>query len=193
MLHYQPKVDLTQRRDHRRRGAAALAASGARHAAAAEVHSAGRGDRPDRADRPLGAAHGVRAGHGLAARGLAGRSRWRSTCRRGSSSTRTCCATSRRRWRRAGMPPKLLQLEITESMVMQNVERGDPHARRDPGARRAACDRRFRHRLFVDVADEAVSDRHHQDRPLVRARPRGEQGGPRDRHRDHHAWARRSA
>jgi diguanylate cyclase (GGDEF)-like protein len=32
------------------------------------------------------------------------------------------------------------------------------------------CDRRFRNRLLVDVADETIPDRHDQDRPLVRAR-----------------------
>ncbi len=46
----------------------------------------------------------------------------------------------------------------------------DQGARRDPEPRHPACDRRFRNRLFVDVADEAVSDRHHQDRPFLRSR-----------------------
>ena len=58
------------RPDHRRRGAAALEASGTRHAAAGAVHSACRGDRADRADRPLGAEGSLRAEHGLAAPGL---------------------------------------------------------------------------------------------------------------------------
>ena len=44
-------------------------------------------------------------------------------------------------------------------------------AGRDPEPRRPPGDRRFRDRIFVDVADEAVSDRHHQDRPLLRSRP----------------------
>ena len=71
----------------------------------------------------------------------------------------------------SGMSPVLLQLEVTESMVMRNVAAGDPGARCDPEPRHPPCDRRFRDRLLVDVADEAVSDRYHQDRPFVRARP----------------------
>ena len=85
----------------------------------------------------------------------------------------------------SGMSPVLLQLEVTESMVMRNVARADPRAGCDPEPRHSPCDRRFRHRLFVDVADEAVPDRHHQDRPLLRARPRRGSRRPGDRAGDH--------
>ena len=70
----------------------------------------------------------------------------------------------------SGMPAVLLQLEVTESMVMRNVSRAVEAAGRHPEPRHSSCDRRFRNRLFVDVPDEAVSDRHHQDRPLLRSR-----------------------
>ena len=85
----------------------------------------------------------------------------------------------------SGMSPALLQLEVTESMVMRNVSRAVEGAGRDPEPRHSPCDRRFRNRLFVDVADEAVSDRHHQDRPFVRPRPGRRHRGPGDRPGDH--------
>ena len=66
---------------------------------------------------------GLRAEHDLATRRPAGRSRWRSTFRRASSSTNACCRTSMTALAVSGMPPHLLQLEVTESMVMQNVAR----------------------------------------------------------------------
>ena len=50
-LYYQPLIDLADGPDHRLRGAAALAASRARHGTAERIHSARRGDRLDRADR----------------------------------------------------------------------------------------------------------------------------------------------
>ena len=99
------------RADHRRRGAAALAASGSRHGVADAVHSAGRGDRADRADRPLGAEGSLRAEHGLAApRPAAGvdggqsvaapvrRSASAARRRRGAgapAACRRCCCSSR--------------------------------------------------------------------------------------------------
>ncbi len=55
------------RADHRGRGAVALDSSRTRRSAAGPVHSARRGDRPDRSDRALGAQGGLRAKHGLAA------------------------------------------------------------------------------------------------------------------------------
>ena len=66
----------------------------------------------------------------------------------------------------------------------QRVAR-DQDSRRDPEPRHPACDRRFRHRLFVDVADEAVPDRHHQDRPVLHSRPAGRFRGSGHRAGDH--------
>ncbi len=53
---------------HRRGGAAALVASGARHGAAVDLHSACGGNRPDRADRPLGPEDRMRTEHAVDAR-----------------------------------------------------------------------------------------------------------------------------
>ncbi len=85
-LHYQPQVDLQQRPHRRLRGAAALAASGARHGLAGGLHSGRRGNRADRGDRAVGAAHRLRGSgeHGRPA------SASPSTSRRSSSARRRC-------------------------------------------------------------------------------------------------------
>ena len=66
----------------------------------------------------------------------------------------------------------------------QRVAR-DQGARCDPEPRHSPCDRRFRNRLFVDVADEAVPDRYHQDRPFLRSRSAGRFRRPGHRAGDH--------
>ena len=45
--------------------------------------------------------------------------------------------------------PRDLELEITESMAMQNIDAHERHAAPSARARRQYRDRRFRHRLFV--------------------------------------------
>ena len=88
-LHYQPIVDLDDRRDRRGRGARALAAPDARPRAARAVHPARRGDGPDRRARPLGAARGVpRRLRELQARPAAG-----PTCGSASTSRSSSCST----------------------------------------------------------------------------------------------------
>ena len=85
-LHYQPLVDLRSDRGHRLRGAAALAASGARHGLAGRLRSGRRGNRPDRGDRAVGAAHRLRGSGDLAGRMSASP----STSRRSSSGRKRC-------------------------------------------------------------------------------------------------------
>ena len=53
-------------RDHRLRGAGALAPSAARHDFARRVHPAGRGHRPDQPARRVGAEHGLQGSRELA-------------------------------------------------------------------------------------------------------------------------------
>ncbi len=77
----------------------------------------------DRSDWTLDSRDGMCPKHGLAARWTSSRFRWRSTCRRGSFRMSICCAISTMCCKKTGMPAHLLQLEITESMVMQNVDR----------------------------------------------------------------------
>ena len=74
-----------------------------------------------------------------------------------------------------------LELEITESVVMDQLGRGDPGAPGAPGARRQARPRRLRHRLLVAVLPQAPAPRHDQDRPLVRRRPGRRRRQPADR------------
>ena len=125
-LHYQPKIDLTHRRDHRRRGAAALASI--RSSACLppmQVHSGCGGDRSDHSDRPLGAARRRARRTWMAARrGCAPISMAVNLSPRQFLDEHLLQRHRRGAARAAGMPPHLLQLEITESMVMQNVERG---------------------------------------------------------------------
>ena len=52
-LHYQPQIRTGRWRHPRRRGAGALARSGARRGFARKIHPAGRRVRADRADRPV--------------------------------------------------------------------------------------------------------------------------------------------
>ena len=81
--------------------------------------------------------------------------------------------------------PDLLELEVTESMIMHNAERAVQVLDGDQEPRRAARDRRLRHRLFVARAPEALPDRHAQGRPLVHPRGAERRRGPRDRRSDH--------
>ena len=89
------------------RGAAPLAAPDPRPRAAAVVHPARRGDRPDPADRPVGPRDGVPPGPRLAAPlpvgAVAGRSA--STCRPASSPSRTWSSDVAATIHRRGLAP----------------------------------------------------------------------------------------
>ena len=183
-LHYQPKIDMASgqitgveallRWNHPDLGTTS----------AGSVHSAGRGNRADRSDRPLGAQGSLRAEHGLATpRPAAGddggqpfaaairRRAPAARCRRGAAGERHVAGTAAARgYRKHGDAKRVAR---------------DQGARCDPEPRHSPCDRRLRHRLFVDVADEAVPDRHHQDRPLLRSRSADRFGGPGHRPGDH--------
>ena len=65
-IHYQPLVDLRQRRGDRLRGAAALASSRTRHDLARRIHPGCGRDRPDQRARRMGAANRLRRGGHLA-------------------------------------------------------------------------------------------------------------------------------
>ena len=108
-LFYQPIVNLQSGGDLRRGGAGPLGAPAVRPAAAAALHPAGRGDRPDRAARVVGAGRGVPPAPGLARSAPAalarrvgqhlrpaapGRRGWPTRCARRSPRP----ASIRRRW-----------------------------------------------------------------------------------------------
>ena len=121
-LHYQPIVDVSTRPGRRLRGAAALAAPGARPDLAAGVHPARRGDRPDRADRPLGAAGGHPAGRRVA-EPLPARPAAHERQRLRAPVPAPRPGRGRRRGAAAVRPGRtLLTLEITESLFAQDTE-----------------------------------------------------------------------
>ena len=120
-------------------------------AAARRVHPRGRGDRPDRRARasrcstrrwPTGRAGGRR-------RDADRRSRCRSTSRPASSPSPTSPARSGGRSTTTGVDPRRLCLELTESVLMDDLDRRPGAAPRPQGPRRAAGHRRLRHRLLV--------------------------------------------
>ena len=111
-------------RDHRRRGAAALAAPDARDDPAEPVHPARRGDRPDHPDGPLGPERrpAARAWSFRIVSSAPNRSRSASTSRFVSCSRTRSSPTCAARSRRAGCPPESLVLEITESVMMSDTD-----------------------------------------------------------------------
>ncbi len=91
-LIYQPILDLVAGRPLARRGAAAMAAPAAGHAATGRRDPGGRGPRPDREDRQLGALPGDPAVVDLAARGagpVGGGQRLTAPVRRRTDPTRS--------------------------------------------------------------------------------------------------------
>ena len=77
-----------------------------------------------------------------------------------------------RSWPRPGWTRRPLELEITESVVMDQSERRHPDPRPPARHGRPARPRRLRDRLLVAVVPQAPAARHDQDRPDVRGRPR---------------------
>ena len=95
----------------------------------------------------------------------------RTSCSARSSSTR--CATA---LRDSGIAPGSLTLELTESVMMQDLEVSLAAPERAARARRETRDRRLRHRLLLAELHPPVPDGHPQDRPLVPARPQPRNG-----------------
>ena len=95
----------------------------------------------------------------------------RSTSRRSSSSSPKLVRRGRGALAAAGLPPARLELEITESVLLQDDAGERRHAAPAARPRRADRDGRFRHRLLLARATAQLPVRQDQDRPLLRPRP----------------------
>ena len=121
-LAYQPKIDLSAALHYRLRGARALESSAARADSGERIHS-GRGiDGADRADRRFRDSYGVPATRALAAQGydrLVARGEYFG----GAVLARRFARNGRgTRSRKAASPPTKLELEITETVMMEYPE-----------------------------------------------------------------------
>ena len=177
-------------RDHGRRGAAALAEPRAGLGVAGALHPARRGDGPDRADRQMGAQDGVRAERRVAEAGAAPRRHVGESVdapdeRRGAGSRDR--GSARGHGHGPGAARARGHREHDHAQRRARRARADG----DQGLGRSPRDRRFRHRLLVARAPEALPDRHAEGRPLVHPRGaerrRGQERSPRRSSR----WARR--
>ena len=85
----------------------------------------------------------------------------------------------------AGLDADGLELEVTESLLMNDPAETAAILSRLPLARDPHLDRRLRHRLLVAVVPQALPDRRAQDRPLVRDRRHEQPRRRRDRDGHH--------
>ena len=79
-------------------------------------------------------------------------------------------ATVKAALKRSGLPPQRLNLEITESLFLQENKVIAATIERASLARHHLFDRRLRHRLLLAQLRAQVSGREDQDRPVLRAR-----------------------
>ena len=156
--------------------------------AAGRVRAAGRGDRPDQPDRRLGAEAGLPRGDELAGPSTVAVNLSPVQFKSGTLVLDVMAALGQ-----SGLPPPRLELEITETVLLQDTEDTVDTLNQLARARRAHRDGRFRHRLFQPRLSAQVSVRQDQDRPLLHPRPGREAGFDRDRPRRHRAWQQRSA
>ena len=87
----------------------------------------------------------------------------------------------------SGLPGRRLELEITESALLQNSEATFATVDQVARPRRADFDGRFRHRLFLVELSAELSIRQDQDRPLFRQQPLEWNRCARHRQGDHYA------
>ncbi len=73
--------------------------------------------------------------------------------------------------RETGMDPNYLELELTESMLMHDVDTAIDTMRQLQATRRAIFHRRFRYRIFEPERAQELSRGPAEDRPVLRAQP----------------------
>ena len=169
---YQPIVNNSGEKVRRRRGALPLDASDARRGSAVRIHPDRRAQRADHRARRMGAAprlprrQGVAGHHGrgqcLAAAVPPLRFRRRGRAHPGRDRFRPDAARARG------------HREHAARQCRHRRTRDDPAQ----GARRAACARRFRHRLFEPALSAPLPVRQAQDRPQLRALDRAARRTP---------------
>ncbi len=137
VLHYQPRISLQRWSHHGSGSAGAMDQSRARAGHAWRVHRARRRARPDRCHRRMGSARGGGAGDAVAPAGLRVRSAWPSTSRRQQFYAAGFLDELHAALREANLDPGALELEITESVMMQRRSAGRGAAHRRPGPRGA--------------------------------------------------------
>jgi len=71
---------------------------------------------------------------------------------------------------KSGIKPNRLKLELTESLILNNVEDSISKMLQVEVDRGGLFDGRLRHRLFIALLPETIAARSDQDRPIVRAR-----------------------
>ena len=171
VLHYQPKVDA---RDRPRSSASRRWCAGTTRARAARPRTSS--SRSPSSTGLIAPAHPLRARRTRCARSSAWQRRRararasRSTCRCATSSTPRSPSDVAALLERHRLEPELLELEITESTIMADPARATAMLERAVDDRRAALDRRLRHRLLVARLPAAAAGRRDQDRQVLRAR-----------------------
>ena len=113
-----PAAGAHRRRDHRLRGAGALAASAPRHDPARHLHPARRGERADRRDGRMDPARGLPRG-GVLAEAAADRDQSVA----GAVPPRRSAGLVHSVLLETGLPPSRLELEITEGVLIDDFSR----------------------------------------------------------------------
>ena len=189
---FQPEFDLASGRRVGARGPAPLGAPGARPRGPRRLPARRRGDRHHRADGRRGCwiAPATSCGRSATRPTTTGCSRCRPTCRPASCSDPTSRSSWRARCATPGVDPTSLCLEVAESVAARRPRRHRRRAPRAQGHRRAARDRRLRHRRLVAHLPPPLPVRRAEDRPHVRRGTRAQRGRRRDRRRHHRHGAR---